>query len=325
MYFLWSRKNDNGRSYNANNNKYNWKPDGHDERDFVWNTGSLRTDEDHVDLSGQFPVVYDQGELGSCTANAICGLFEYIEIQEESPLVTTSFIEDEEDFYIHHQPPNYTPSRLFLYYNERRMEGTISRDAGATLRDGIKCTVEFGICSEKVWPYDISKYQREPTEECYHMAFQHRVSQYIRVPQTEHDIENILSQKLPIVFGVQVYSSFESESVAQTGQIPLPEPSQETFLGGHAIVLVGYDRKRRQFKIRNSWGTLWGQEGYGYIPYAYALNRSLASDFWTFQKVALGESFPYEVKKTSEEKVVPKRQVWEEVRSLIHQLYERIH
>jgi C1A family cysteine protease len=223
--------------------KYGWKRDLPDKRDFFENNYllSLEKPSDKVDLRKNCPKIYNQGELGSCTANALaCGI-QYDEMKQKLE--------------------NNVPSRLFIYYNERDMEGNVNNDTGASLRDGVKTINKIGYCNETQWPYDIEKFSEKPSGECYDYARKHKSLIYKRVQQDETHIKSVLNIGFPIVFGISVYESFESQTVSKTGVIPLPETS-ERMLGGHAIVLVGYDEEKRLFTFRNSWGEDWGENGY---------------------------------------------------------------
>ena len=239
--------------------KYGWKPDLPDIRDFKFcvkrRVTKLPTS---VDLRPLMPDVYDQKSLGSCTANAIAAASEFLWMKSKNVIV---------------------PSRLFIYYNERDMEGTVSQDSGAQIRDGIKSIAKYGECYETVWPYDVSKFAVKPSKTCYNSALQHKALAYSRVAGTENDMKSALASGFPFVFGISVYDSFESDAVAKTGVVPMPK-STERVLGGHAILAVGYTDAKKQFIVRNSWGPGWGDKGYCYIPYAYLANPNLADDMW---------------------------------------------
>ncbi|HYB40436.1 MAG TPA: C1 family peptidase, partial [Candidatus Methylomirabilis sp.] len=219
----------------------------------------------HVDLTSSCPPVYDQGQLGSCTANAIGAAIQFDQMKEKLPDV-------------------FTPSRLFIYYNERVIEGTVQSDSGAQIRDGIKSVAKQGGCPEKLWPYDIAKFTDKPSAACYTEAAKHRVVSYQRVAQNANQMKGCLASGFPFVFGFTVYESFESDAVAKTGQVPMPAHGEQV-LGGHAVMAVGYDDHAQRFTVRNSWGTGWGHKGYFTIPYAYLLDRGLSSDFWTLRLV----------------------------------------
>lgn len=245
---------------------YGWKKDKPDDRDFHFRLDApMATLPAKVDLRPQCPPVYDQGQLGSCTANSIGGVHEFEQMKQG-------------------QKNPFTPSRLFIYYNERVMEGTVSEDAGAEIRDGMKSIAAQGVPPEKYWPYNIAKFTKKPTCRAYKAALKHQALQYMRVGQDLNSLKQCLAAGNPIVFGFAVYASFESQEVASTGVVPMPQSGEQN-LGGHAVVLVGYDDASQRFIVRNSWGPDWGQAGYFTMPYAYVTNPSLSSDFWTIQLV----------------------------------------
>jgi C1A family cysteine protease len=242
--------------------RYGWIPDIPDSRDVMFSTPLevLTAFPPRVDLTAQCPPVYDQGQLGSCTANAIAGAIEFNRRKEG--------IQD------------WVPSRLFIYYNERVIEGTVNTDSGARLRDGMKSIANQGECDEALWPYDLTKFSMKPPPGVYAAAAKHPVVTYERLPQELVQLKGCLAAGYPFVFGFTVYDSFESPQVAQTGDVPMPQPG-DSILGGHAVAAVGYDDIQQKFICRNSWGSGWGQKGYFTMPYAYLTQRSLASDFWT--------------------------------------------
>lgn len=247
--------------------RYGWIPDLPDQRDYLYaapveTVAALPTS---IDLRSACPKVYDQGQLGSCTANAIAGAIEFTQMKEELPQIFTS-------------------SRLFIYYNEREIEGTVDTDSGAMLRDGMKSVAKQGFCSEDCWPYDISKFRDRPPENCYQEALQHKVILYQRVIRSLNQMKGCLASGYPFVFGFTVYESFESDQVAHDGHAPMPQPN-EAVLGGHAVLAVGYDDSNQWFIARNSWRENWGMQGYFTLPYAYLTTRSLSADFWTIRLV----------------------------------------
>jgi C1A family cysteine protease len=246
--------------------RFGWVPDIPDARDFLYSAPEavLTKLPNKVDLRPDCPPVYDQGQLGSCTANAISGAFEYD--QKKQGL---------EDF---------MPSRLFIYYNEREMEGTVDTDSGAMIRDGMKSVAKLGVCTEGTWPYEIAKFTNRPSDAAYSEAQEHQALIYRRITNRLHQMQGCLAQGYPFVFGFSVYESFESQEVAQTGEVPLP-PRSEQLIGGHAVVAVGYDDSIQRFIVRNSWGTGWGMGGYCTMPYGYLTDPQLASDFWAIYAV----------------------------------------
>lgn len=218
-----------------------------------------------MDLRPSCPPVYDQGQLGSCTANAIAGAFEFETLRQGLP--------------------DFTPARLFIYYNERVIEGDVSQDNGAQIRDGMKSIASQGICPETDWPYDVGRFAVKPLATCYTDALKNKAIQYFALAQDLNSLKACLASGFPFVFGISVFDSFESPDVASTGMVPMPAPT-ESCLGGHAILCVGYDDSKQAFIFRNSWGASWALGGYAYIPYAYLTNGDMASDFWTLRSVA---------------------------------------
>jgi C1A family cysteine protease len=219
-----------------------------------------------VDLSPRCPAIYDQGQLGSCTANAIAGAMEFDQMKQN--LVV------------------YPPSRLFIYFQERKTEGTIAKDAGAQIRDGIKVVASIGAPPENLWPYDILKFtEAPPALACDAAALDRSVSYYRLDPQNLDHLKTSLAAGYPFVVGIQVYPSFAEAEF--TGIIPMPSPGEKSE-GGHAILFVGYDDNAKVLKFRNSWGSTWGQSGYGLLPYDYF--KATASDCWTIRTMTLTAS-----------------------------------
>lgn len=247
--------------------RYGWLPDVPDQRDHLYASprkvlAALPT---KVDLRPQCPPVLDQGDIGSCTANAISNAHRFDNIK----------IGGSKDF---------VPSRLFIYYNERAMERTINSDSGAMIRDGIKSIAKQGVCSETTWAYDIPKFTKKPNAAAYKEALNHQAISYQRVTQTLTQLKGCLAEGYPFVFGFTVYESFESVAVAKTGKVSMPK-SAEKSLGGHAVLAVGYDDTTQNFIVMNSWSTDWGDNGFFYMPYAYITSSDLADDFWTVETV----------------------------------------
>lgn len=240
-------------------NNYGWKKDKVDIRDYHYRSiKPILELPKLIDLRSKCSKIEDQGDLGSCTAQALVANLEFLE-------------KNKKDL-----------SRLFVYYNERVIEGTVSEDSGAELRDGIKTLSEKGVCSEWLWAYIIKKFSRKPWFWCYWVSARHKISSYHKIDSLD-DMKNCLADGYPFVFGFMVYESFESDKVAQTGIMPMPK-SDEQILGGHAVMAVGYDNSKKMILVRNSWGISWGLSGYFWMPYDYISNKSLCSDFWTIRK-----------------------------------------
>jgi len=243
---------------------YGWVPDIPDQRDYLL-SAVLRIPARlpvSVDLRPLCSKVEDQGNLGSCTANALAGALEFLERKDKVAF---------EDF-----------SRLFIYYNERKIEHTVESDSGAMIRDGIKTLAKQGACSEKKWPYVAAKFTVKPSAACYKEALQHQITSYHRII-TVDEMRACLVEGYPFVFGFSVYESFESQKVAKTGVVSMPKPGEQN-LGGHAVLAVGYDDSKKRFIVRNSWGNKWGIKGYFTMPYRYLADRNLSDDFWTIRR-----------------------------------------
>jgi C1A family cysteine protease len=266
--------------------KYHWKRDDYDSRDhYICSSHrfSLVPPESipsSVDLLDRCSPVFDQGPLGSCTANALVGACEYLENKYK-------------DFEVGDQFANL--SRLFVYWNERKLENCIASDGGAQISDGIKVLSSVGVCIEDDFPYDIDTFSNRPTETAFKDAEIRKISAYARVPQDLVVIKQTLSSGYPIVFGFIVYPQFESQEMANTGFLRMPRPGERN-KGGHAVLAIGYDDQMpcldwegKQVcsgcvKVRNSWGPDWGIKGNFWMPYSYFLNNRLVDDLWTIRK-----------------------------------------
>ena len=257
--------------------KFNWikDPKKPQESDFLV-ISERKTIVDLYDLTTnkQFPSIYDQGELGSCTANALsCAVsFDYlnnfVKLSQSSSSSSSSS-----------SSVTFNPSRLYLYYKERERENDIPNDNGAILADGVNVLLSKGVCSEEQWPYIINKFSTKPPVECDTDALQHKLVTCKLVNQTQHDLESCISSGFPVVFGFVVYNDIRNISASNNFILPMPKFGEPS-IGGHAVIIVGYDSTKKLFKIRNSWGEKWGDKGHFYMHYDYVLNFNLASDFW---------------------------------------------
>jgi C1A family cysteine protease len=246
-----------------NQRKYLLKKDPQDLRDKVYRSEYKDATKlpASVDLRSFTSPVVDQGQLGSCTANAIVsGLREYLELKNGSPLTRLS--------------------RLFLYWHERSIEGTVEQDSGAYIRDGMKVLQSIGCPPETDFPYDTSKFTDKPSDQAEADAGAYKINEYHRVMDFSA-MQVALAGGNPVVLGISVYSSFESQLVAQTGKVPLPKRGEQ-LLGGHAVLAVGYKKIGRTLYaiVRNSWGTGWGDQGYFYLPKTF-FDKGYVSDMWT--------------------------------------------
>jgi C1A family cysteine protease len=246
--------------------RYGWVRDLPDKRDlkfarFVQAPVGLPP---RVDLTPQLGPVYDQGQLGSCTANAVAAAILY----EEKRLGQVEMF----------------PSRLYIYWNSRELEGSTDSDSGAQLRDVFKSIGRAGVCSEIMFGYEHS-FRDHPWIQCYIGGAKDLALQYLSVAQDLNVMKACLALGWPIVVGFTVYDSFESDAVAASGIVPMPDLDTESVVGGHAVLCCGYDDASSRFICRNSWGADWGQKGNFTIPYAYLTDAQLAGDFWTLRKM----------------------------------------
>jgi len=238
-----------------------WKADKLDHRDYKYQI-TQKTIIDIVDLRPYCTTIENQGSLGSCTGQSIAGAIELLNKRNGKPTDV---------------------SRLFIYYYERVLLGTVNYDSGAYIRDGIKATNKYGVSLESYWPYDIRKFRQEPITEAKNDALNRKVTRYERVNDFNGCVD-ALTNGYPIVMGFYVYDSFMSKNVARTGIMPYPNTKREKLLGGHAVLLVGYNKTKKVFIVRNSWGTSWGDKGYFYMPFDI-VNPNMSSDYWIIKSV----------------------------------------
>lgn len=218
-----------------------------------------------IDLRHYCSPVRDQGQLGSCTGFAIAvGMREFL-VRKTFTKRTTKL------------------SPLWLYYQERVLEDSVSQDAGAEPRDGFKTLLNLGVCTEGLWKYDINKFADAPGKRQSSSARHYKIQSYHRM-NTLLDLKACLAGGYGAVIGFTVYESFESDANNTTGQMPMPSAGEQ-ILGGHATFVAGYtdnanDPGGGRLIVKNSWSTAWGDQGYFYMPYAY-VTPDLVSDIWT--------------------------------------------
>lgn len=242
--------------------KYHWKRDKVDSRDYRYPLSNKNT-QNIVDLRPLCTPIEDQGALGSCTGQAIAGAIELL----------------------NNKAKQYQDiSRLFIYYYERLLMGTVNIDSGAYIRDGIKVCYRNGASLESLWPYDIKKFKIRPNQRAITDALQRKVTRYERIANHEGCLD-ALNNGYPVIIGFDVYSSFESLQVIQTGVMTYPNVRRERLLGGHAVLLVGYNLSRQVYIVRNSWGRNWGDQGYFYMPFNVLQDNTMSGDFWTIKSI----------------------------------------
>src|SRR5882724_3720539 len=216
----------------------------------------------NVNLRGFCSPVENQQNIGSCTAQAVVGLVEYFQNRTEGEFLDGS--------------------RLFLYRVTRKLYG-FEGDTGAYIRGTIRALRIFGVCPEDYWPYKTTEFDNEPTPFCYAFGQNYKAVKYYRLwddnPSTLlEQLKGSLANELPFAFGFSVYSSIWDPEVQRTGDIPVPKKGDKLD-GGHAVMAIGYDDDKGCLLIRNSWGSGWGDSGYGTLPYEYA-EKGIADDFW---------------------------------------------
>ena len=247
-----------------NKQKYHWIRDKVDARDHIYQIPTIATKlPASMDLRKWDSPIEDQGALGSCTGNAIAGAIELINRKNSK---------------------KHNVSRLFIYYQERVLEGSVYYDAGAYIRDGMKACNRWGAPIEELWPYNEWQFANKPTTPAYTDASKRKVTGYQRCLNFAA-VKVAIAAGNPVVVGFDVYDSFESAQVERTGLMPYPNTRTESLLGGHAVCLVGYNDRQSRFIARNSWGTSWGDNGYFYMPYRVIQDTNMSDDFWLINAV----------------------------------------
>lgn len=248
-----------GKIYNHKKDMF----DGSEKKfDLAHSENQLPTHFDLRDLPF-FPPILNQGDLGSCGPTEISNALRFCIGKELGANA------------------EWQPSRLFIYYFTRLLEGSpLDQDTGISIKSGLESISRYGACNEDLWPYNISDFAKPPSSVSIKSAHDNIKNFHcINVPQSITHVKSALVSGFPVIIGIQVYSSFESDTVAQTGIVPMPSDS-DTYLGGHCVSIVGYSDDTKTFTCSNSWGTNWGKQGFFTIPYDYINDSSLASDFW---------------------------------------------
>lgn len=213
-----------------------------------------------VDLRDKDCPIFNQGNIGSCTAQAGAALARFVMKKEGHEV--------------------YTPSRLFIYYNSRFLLGWVDKDMGSTLTHTVKAMMTNGLPNEKMWWYNDAKYAVKPSKKVYIEGLKHKALSHFGIEDGNLDeMRQCLAMGFPFIFGALINKDFSDTT---NGVIPMYNGDP---LGGHAMMAVGYDDMERHFIVRNSWGTTWGDNGYCYMPYEYLADRKVAEDFWTIHTI----------------------------------------
>jgi hypothetical protein len=241
-------------------------PDAPDPSDGIYRpaASTLASLPPAVDWRPVCPGVYDQGQIGSSVAQALAGGLEFSRRRQDVEV--------------------FTPSRLFIYYIAREAAGTQADDAGATYRDSLQAVNRYGAPPEAEWPYLTDKLAQRPPRRVYQAAARHAAIAYKRLRNRLDQVKGCLAEGYPVLLGFPVYASFAGREIAATGRVPLPG-DDEQILGGHAVMIVGYDDAEQSFVVRNSWGAAWGMGGYFLLPYAYLSLPVRGIDLWTVRSV----------------------------------------
>ena len=214
-----------------------------------------------VDLRPTWGEIFDQGEIGSCVSNSVSYCLRYCLKKQKMK--------------------DFTPSRLFIYYNGRVIaKYPVAEDTGLTIRDGYKSVSNYSACSEKEWEYVQDKFAEKPSDACYSSAKIYKTFRYVALDNDLTQMKRCLKDGYPISFGALLFSSFMTASVAKSGIVPAPT-SKEKPTGGHALTLVGYDDSKKAFLVANSWSSKWGIGGFCWMPYSYLTNDKYVSDLWS--------------------------------------------
>lgn len=224
---------------------------------------------ENYDLRTAFPEcipdILDQNSIGACGPNEISNAMRFCLAKEKVQV--------------------FTPSRLYIYYFARLFEGSdINQDTGVSISGACGAVSKYGACSENNWGYDITKFTTQPKRNAIIAAHTHILGyKFLQVSQNLISIKTALVSGFPVLIGVQLYTSFESDEVSKTGVVPMPDTTKETLLGGHAVQIWAYNDSTQRFLLSNSWGKSWGEQGYFTMPYAYLLDSSLSGDFCTIK------------------------------------------
>lgn len=215
----------------------------------------------HIDLRSMCSPVENQGGVGSCTANAVVGALEYHQIRHGQKLTDLS--------------------RLFVYYNARRLSDREHVDNGTSMPHVMASVLAFGVCAEQLWPYDEARWSERPGNNCYNNAITLPGLHYAQISPGE-ECKSVLAAGLPVVFGMQVPTQALMVVAKGSGHVPAPQNGQwEQPNGAHAMLIVGYDDGKNAWLVRNSWGPSYGIGGHVWIDYQVMDHYCLRDGFWT--------------------------------------------
>ena len=216
-----------------------------------------------INANVTMPPVLDQQNLGSCVSNAMSNLLR---------------------FHMNNVPV-FQPSCLYIYWNTRIFENFASdQDTGSSIGGACKSINKYKYCDEVLWPYVVTQFSTKPSQAAFDDAQKHPAIQYTLVDVDLISFKEIL-QREPIIFAIVIYESFEYADTISTGFVPLPDKNKEKKLGGHCLLMCGYNDSNQTFTCQNSWGTYFGNQGYFYIPYNYITDKTLSFDFLTIKYI----------------------------------------
>lgn len=238
---------------------------------------------DKVDLSRYIPSVYDQGKFGACVAHSASQAIRLLVSRRDRQRYKISRLlwSDPYAESLKH------PSRLYIYYNSRQTEGDpLNVDSGCTNQSACMAIEHYKICPEDLWPYSAENLNKHPPHNAYAVAHQYKEFKYSKVDRSIDQLKGALVSGYPVMIGVVVFPSLiASGSDGSSGNVPIPNPRRESPLGGHSILLVGYNEDEKVFKFINHWSTRWGTGGYGSIPYDFLMNEDLSGDFFVIENL----------------------------------------
>jgi C1A family cysteine protease len=235
----------------------NYKASSPDIRDRIYKPRQLKH-KGEVNLQSRMPRVWDQGDIGSCVAQSLASTIMFC---MKKPFV---------------------PSRLFIYYCARVISNlNTNEDTGVEMRMGCKAIAKYGFCNEDLFPYN-TDYKLMPSKNAFEEALKHRNYIYESLPIEVDAMMSCLDEGYPFVIGIMVHNTMFDQDVITSGNMKTPN-NQDELVGGHAITIVGYNKEKQHFIVRNSWGEKWGNQGYGTIPFSYIGNKELALDAWVLK------------------------------------------